>query len=419
MKSICHFCQGESHKATGKPCQDFAHAEASTNLSMAIVSDGHGGERYFRSDRGSRFLVEITKQSIISFVENMKDSTFVTKGESSIFDGAPFTDYMFNSSSVNGSNKTSRANDALQWLFSSIISQWNIAINNDAVQNDLTEWEKEHVEKKYQDEFIAKRADENATFEKTYGCTLIAYVQTNSYWFAFQLGDGKSVFINKKGNGIVCEQLIPWDEKCFLNKTTSICDSNALQEIRYCYQGDGHFPIAVFNGSDGLDDTYGDGDKLYDFYIRIYKQIAKSGLADTEEMLRKSLPEISRIGSKDDMSVAAIFDDQNIRENFYLLSQHQEEALKEEIDACCMKLGQISDKISGFEDKRLSQAEQIELNYAEKDLEKWKSIHKKLRAKMNELMQEIERFNRGNSKVRNSKPSKRANTLADLMKNKS
>ena len=53
MDSIYSFCEGESHRLCNKPCQDYAYADSSEGLSMAIVSDGHGGERYFRSDIGS------------------------------------------------------------------------------------------------------------------------------------------------------------------------------------------------------------------------------------------------------------------------------------------------------------------------------------------------------------------------------
>ena len=72
-----------------------------------------------------------------------------------------------------------------------------------------------------------------------------------------------------------------------------MCDAKALNEFRYCYEGNGHFPIAVFLGSDGMDDSYGDGEQLYDFYINVYKQIAKSGLSDAELILSRALPIIS------------------------------------------------------------------------------------------------------------------------------
>ena len=93
MNCIEHHCQGESHKSTEKPCQDYAYAESNENLSMAIVCDGHGGERYFRSQFGSEFATEITKEAIRAFVENMADSTFTGQEKKSVFDRADFTEY--------------------------------------------------------------------------------------------------------------------------------------------------------------------------------------------------------------------------------------------------------------------------------------------------------------------------------------
>ena len=87
MDSIYSFCEGESHRLCNKPCQDYAYADSSEGLSMAIVSDGHGGERYFRSDIGSKFIVNIAKEAIRSFVET------VTKERQSVFHGEPFTQY--------------------------------------------------------------------------------------------------------------------------------------------------------------------------------------------------------------------------------------------------------------------------------------------------------------------------------------
>ena len=76
MNCIEQHCQGESHKSNNKPCQDCAFAESNDLLSMAIVCDGHGGERYFRSHHGAEFATEITQKAITEFVKNMADSTF-------------------------------------------------------------------------------------------------------------------------------------------------------------------------------------------------------------------------------------------------------------------------------------------------------------------------------------------------------
>lgn len=392
MNKLCHFCQGDSHKASDKPCQDYAYAESSESLSMAIVSDGHGGERYFRSQHGSRLAVEITTEAIRSFVENMSDLTYTGKTRSSVFEESQFTTY--NAATATEVQIESGAHKALQWLFSSIISQWNCAIAKHAEENDLDEWEKTHVEQKYIDEFIAKREQPDATYEKTYGCTLMAYVQTPHYWFAFHLGDGKCVSMRQGEHGeLLCEQPIPWDERCFLNKTTSLCDSNALEEFRYCYQGDGEFPLAMFLGSDGLDDSYGDGENLYNFYIQLFKIIARSGIEKAEKELKKSLPIISQRGSKDDMSVSVIYDDKALSAIFFMLTDYQKARLDEQFEAIEAKILQLSEKIDGFGNpEKLERSQQINLEYAQKDLDKAKLKASQVKKKMSTLKGEVTKF---------------------------
>lgn len=392
MNKLCHFCQGDSHKASDKPCQDYAYAESGESLSMAIVSDGHGGERYFRSQHGSRLAVEITADAIRTFVENMPDLTFTGKDRRSVFDGSPFTDY--SSATATEEQIGSGAHKALQWLFSSIISQWNDAIARHAAEHDLDEWETSHVEQKYIDEFLAKRGLPDATYEKTYGCTLMAYVQTPDYWFAFHLGDGKcvSMRLGKEGE-LLCEQPIPWDDKCFLNKTTSLCDSDALEEFRYCFQGDGGFPLAVFLGSDGMDDSYGDGENLYNFYIELFKIIARSGVEKAFKELRRLLPVISQKGSKDDMSVSMIYDDSALPSVFTLLTDYQKARLEERLQATKEKISDLEAKIDDFgEQRKLDKAQQINLEYARKDLDKAREKYSHMKRKLSALKGEVTKF---------------------------
>ena len=60
-----HHCQGESHKKNdNKPCQDYSISYADNDIAIAIVSDGHGGDRYFRSHFGSQFVSEIIFDTI-------------------------------------------------------------------------------------------------------------------------------------------------------------------------------------------------------------------------------------------------------------------------------------------------------------------------------------------------------------------
>lgn len=355
---LYHSCQGESHKVSDKPCQDFSKAESKGAFAVAIVSDGHGGARYFRSAKGSELAVNIAKKAIERFVSE--------KSTAEIFHSDGVVQY-----GVKPDVSNDEAYRSLTWLVSYIIRQWNIEIVEHAKSNDITGWEREHVEDRYLNEFDISRRSENGTLEKIYGCTLMAFVITENYWFSFQIGDGKMVFFTREDHGITTRQLIPWDEQCFLNRTTSICDSDAASEFRFAYCGNGTFPEAVFLGSDGIDDTYGDGDRLTDFYIRLYKEIATSSPKQVKKTLETDLPRISKRGSQDDMSIACVFrkNPERERQNALLMSQWQIIKLHQESEELEAKKSTLRDKIERLKDyKELSESQRIELTYAQNDL---------------------------------------------------
>ena len=192
---------------------------------------------------------------------------------------------------------------------------------------------------------------------------------------------------------LICEQPIPWDEKCFLNKTTSLCDSNALNEFRYCYQGDGKFPRAVFLGSDGIDDSYGDGEILNNFYIQLFKIIIRKGNESALKELKKSLPIISQRGSKDDMSVACVYDDTALIAMFQFLTAYQQKVMEKDQAVIDEKKQNLEQKILNFGDpEKLDKPQLINLEYARKDLAKAEEQAVRLKTRMTSLKGEITRF---------------------------
>lgn len=316
MNCFNHSCQGESHKAFNKECQDYSLTwqNEDKNITIAVVCDGHGSDSYFRSAVGARLAVEITKEQLLQFIIDVDSSTTLQE----LFVGQRFT--------AIGIQKTveleNKLNSVMRRLFESIYSLWREAITKDG-QRELTDWEKEHVETKY-----ISLLDDNEHVVKVYGCTLMAYVCTSKYWFAFHIGDGKMIMLDSK---FEFSQPVPWDEKCFLNKTTSLCESEPIKDFRFCVEGDGKFPVAVFLGSDGLDDSYGDGPKLNSFYGGIVKELALKGQMAVEEMLKEDLPKISKIGSQDDMSVAVVYDEHKIAEAAISINEYQKNLLMTQI----------------------------------------------------------------------------------------
>ena len=351
MESLSYYCQGESHKSSDKPCQDRAYDYHSPALSMAIICDGHGGERYFRSQYGAEFATKITQKSIRQFVKNIKKNEFKSQNGKLTFEGSPFTQYSAEISTIEQEEKP--AHKALMWLFSSIIAQWNEAIAKHARGHDLTD----------------------------------------TYWLAFHIGDGKCVRFMEEGGKLHADQPIPWDKDCFLNKTTSLCSSDALAKFRYCYEGDGKFPVAMCLGSDGIDDTFGDGDKLTDFYIEIYKEIAKNGKRKAKAMLQHDLPVISQRGSKDDMSVAMVYDEFKLQYYFFLFSDYQELKYNEEKDVLENKIEKLSEKVDHYSAMDQSDRKiQIELQYAKNDLERAKAQVESIDRRIARLKEEFQEF---------------------------
>ena len=120
---------------------------------------------------------------------------------------------------------------------------------------------------------------------------------------SIHIDDGKCVAVNPEGKFV---QPIPWDPKCFLNATTSICDSDALGSFRHFYSE--KLPVAVFVGSDGVDDCFSNNDQLHNLYKTILYSFGTSPFQEAVDGLSEYLPRLSAKGSGDDVSISAMMD---------------------------------------------------------------------------------------------------------------
>lgn len=376
MQEIHYTCQGESHKATNKVCQDFSLVEISDSLSVAVVCDGHGGERYFRSDIGSKIAAEVTRDCLSQFTNGIDKSVFV---------GKPYTTHSALSTEVknNDYHKETDIEKIMRQLFSSIIYNWREKILAHALANTLTEKEQSFAPDDAKQEF-----SQQVGLEKTYGCTLMCYAETPDYWLAFHIGDGKCVSFDEDGTW---KEPIPWDDKCFLNKTTSLCDSSAIDEFRYCYEGDGLFPLAVFLGSDGIDDSFGETPNMINFYVQILKTLSNNTVKDAEQQLIDALPELSKIGSKDDMSVACLFDETRLKSSIPGLVKWQRNNVKEQIESIDKRISSLSDKKRAIDEKQVkTQKDWIDLDYFKKELERASATKQTLISKFDKFSKELD-----------------------------
>ena len=311
---------GASHIRNKKPCQDYSIVWLSddSDTAVLIVCDGHGSDTYVRSDVGARLAGEITLDCVRRFLlpfngikpdsewiigtkgavtsreedVKMRYSKLKPKDEKDMTE----TDWMRYRQRLEFREqiKDKYEQDAIfQALFGSVYEKWLDAIQLDSLKNPFTDEEKELIGKH--------------ELKKAYGTTLMTYVQTPEYWFAFQIGDGRMLACDEKSQW---RQIVPWDIACFQNQTTSLCSSSPIPKFRYAFDGTGYFPRAVFCCSDGIEDSYGDYDvapeNLHNYFTGLLKVFTEEGKESTMSKLEEFLPKLSAAGSKDDMSIAGI-----------------------------------------------------------------------------------------------------------------
>ena len=340
---------GASHVKSGKPCQDYSLSWQSDDktVQVAIVCDGHGGDTYVRSDVGSKLAAEIALSNIRNFIDTVSPAIFLDKSaavtarpteeEDNLFPAgkksvpADLTEsemkQLEQDKAFYAAVENIRQQDSLFCqLFARIYMQWLDAIQKDANDNPFTEFEKGCLK--------------NAKIVKAYGTTLMAFVRTPLYWIAFHIGDGKMVACDRNMEWL---EPVPWDCNCFLNMTTSLCNSNPIPMFRYAFSGKGDFPSAVIMGSDGLDDSWVTMENLQNFYSQTLSIFDELGEEKAVKELNDYLPVLSQKGSRDDMSMAGIVDMDEIKTGLSIYkNKRQLKSLKKEKDDSEAELGRLS-----------------------------------------------------------------------------
>lgn len=268
-KSFHLSVQGASHIKKNKECQDASSSYQDENCTIAIVCDGHGGDDYVRSAIGSMLGCAVAEKNIKNFILGVDKEKFFSNPEKH-----------------------------LKNLEASIINGWNESITIYHSTKPFQESELSLVSKKARKKYV-----DEGRIESAYGTTMIAVAMSCDYWFGIHIGDGKCVAINSEGE---FKQPIPWDSKCFLNATTSICDSDAIERFRHFYSD--KLPAAVFVGSDGIDDCFSNNEQLYNLYKTVLYSFATTDFQEACDGLADYLPRLSAKGSGDDVSVAALLD---------------------------------------------------------------------------------------------------------------
>ena len=297
--------QGASHAISNKPCQDFSDVfvskiydkKLSKKYIVAAIADGHGGDEYCRSDKGSRFAVSAFMKCIkqaLSRKPGKKSSHFIMQNTASDLSDA-----------IMQAKTDKELDDRMQWLFKSILTNWKLTVQDDLKKYPFTSEELANVPNKARERYLS-----GDHIEAAYGTTLLGALITANFCLLMQIGDGTCVVFN---NSLMPFEPIPEDSKCCLNTTTSLCDINAQHEFRYRKLT--IHPAAVFLTSDGIENSFKRAD-MHNFFRTILKSFAQSDYPSAKNELLTALPKISKSGSGDDLSLSVFFNLNKVKRHF-------------------------------------------------------------------------------------------------------
>ena len=377
--------RGYLHILRENPCEDSSASFSSDDnrCHIAVVADGHGDDRCFRSSVGSKMVAEIALVCLKAFAEATLSS-------------AETEERFYTDMSSNLRYQTM----AFRQLTDTIIAKWYDSVLEDYSINPPSEEE------------LALESGEVTNIPHVYGTTLIAALQLPKGLLLLQQGDGRCDVFYADGT---IDQPIPWDSRCEDTMTTSLCDKDATESIRSCYIDLSKTPvIACFLGTDGVEDAYRDSTEdlggshsymggVHTFYKYLTCQLLNGGHDYFSFFLKEMLPDFSKAGlfskagSGDDVSVAGIVDfeavslfEKQFENDIKRYSLDEELFLKDkQLKSKTRKHGILSQRVDEAQ-KALSdaQAEQLEL---ETLLQKLISLRDDLNKELNEAKTDLDK----------------------------
>ena len=267
---------GASHLRAGVPNQDaiLQVRESGRGLPVVVsISDGHGSDKCFRSDRGSRFAVKEAARLVGEFLDRSRGL-------------------------ADPAGLESRARDYLPAEF---VRRWREAVKADLEARPFTKEELEAVEKK-DGPRGRKLVEEHPPL--AYGATSLTVAVEESYVLYLQLGDGEILNVNEAGE---VARALPEDERLFANETTSLCTVDAEKNFRVRVQKlEGRPPALILLSTDGYVNSFSDSAGFFKVGSDLLEMLREDGFDPISASLKGWLEEATRVGSGDDCTLGLI-----------------------------------------------------------------------------------------------------------------
>lgn len=250
--------RGYSHKNNNKPCQDFSSSYKDKDRCIITCCDGHGGDAYIRSDRGSKFA------STALLTEFMK----ITRKQL-----------------VNADE------DFLNKVKLSILCTWNSLVESDYGYNQIKT-------------SAIKKLDEDHQFQlkhyptKAYGTTMAGALVMDDYMLVVSIGDTEVLGIK---NGELVKLFDDTDEPV-ANITYSMCQEDAFDYIKAVVIKTSSVD-GIILCTDGLSAPYQSYDNFLNAFIKpLFSNIIKRRDANNTTAFIDDIA--NELGTGDDVSLA-------------------------------------------------------------------------------------------------------------------
>ena len=250
---------GYSHKKNKKPCQDYSASFHDEERTIITACDGHGGDLYIRSDRGSKF-------ASIALTNAFK--------------------------SVTRAHLKKSDDDLLKYIKIYALSEWNRLVEEDLSKNPIKTSER-------------KKLDEDNRFKlkmnpvKAYGTTMIGAMIIQNKVIIIELGDGGSFIIKRN----VCKEAVLSDDDTVANITYSMCGDDVYKHMHGAIYNKKDID-SVLICTDGVLNPYQSYDNFYSSFVLPILKLIKDGKDNEVEAFIKELGLKSGIG--DDVSLGIL-----------------------------------------------------------------------------------------------------------------
>ena len=274
---------GASHIKRNIICQDSSGYELHENYAIAVVADGHGSKKHFRSNTGSQMAVDSAIETIRNF----------------------FSDYEKISRELPENHELILKNIEKQ-----VSARWRKKIMKHFSENPVTPDEK----KPFTEEEFRK-----IPVESYYGTTLVTAVIGEDFSLGFQIGDGTLVAVFEDGETVM---IMDYEESNPANMTASMCNKNAPLLFNHFYIRKKKI-LAMFVSTDGLYTSFGSDYDFLDYHTIIAGQLYD--IQVFESTVVKNITKRTHFGTEDDISLSCIYNEKLASENMLILRNKTEE----------------------------------------------------------------------------------------------